>query len=195
MERGLGRRQQGRALTLFDDDAASVDQDETGTATGKLGSAPRVDRVENHAPGRLVGHGRDTLGDDLRVPARGGEDFSRLQCPSDDAQTRQATKSTGENEGNPYPPASASSHHLVPAALTSRSAILTAAGIWSCYRNRNAGALWSPLERTRLLPRHNLIQPLVDVAGVNAARGEVITGKNALQERNVGLHTLDDESL
>src|SRR5688572_19562649 len=134
MKRRLGRRQQGGALALFDVDAAGVDQDETGASGGELGSAAWIDRVENHAPRRLVGHGGDTLGDDLRVPAGGGEDLPGLQRPSHETETGKATQSTGENEGDPHPPASASSHHMIPAALMARSAILTAAGIRSSYR-------------------------------------------------------------
>jgi hypothetical protein len=83
--------------------------------------------VENHAPRRLVGHGGNTLGDDLRVPAGGRENLPGLQGLSDETQSREAAKSTGENEGDPHRPGSASSHDMIP-ALTSRSAILTAAG-------------------------------------------------------------------
>jgi hypothetical protein len=115
-------------LTLFDGDTTGVDQDKTWAARGQLGSSPWIDRVENHAPRRLVRHGRDALGDDLRVSTGGGEDLPRLQRPSDEAQTGKTAKSTGENEGDPDPPTSASSHDMVP-ALKSRSAILTAAGI------------------------------------------------------------------
>ena len=66
-----------------------------------------------------------------------GRDLPGLQCPSDETQSRKAAKGTGENEGDPHPPASASSHHMIPAALKTRSAILRMAGIRSCYRNRD----------------------------------------------------------
>src|SRR5215204_7073656 len=135
MKRRLGRREQGGAPVLFDGDATRVDEDKSWSASGKLSGGPRVDRVENDAPRCLVRQGRDTLGDDLRVPARGGEDLPGLERLSDDAQTRQAAQSTGENKGDPYPPALASSHGIVPAALTSWSAVLTAPGIRTCYRN------------------------------------------------------------
>jgi hypothetical protein len=43
-----------------------------------------MDRTENHAPNRLIGHRRDTLSNDLRVPASGGENLPGLQCSSDE---------------------------------------------------------------------------------------------------------------
>jgi hypothetical protein len=67
-----------------------------------------------------------------------------LEGPSDETQIREAAKSTSENEGDPRRPTSASSHDMIP-ALKSRSAILRAAGIRSCYRNGTAEALQSPL--------------------------------------------------
>src|SRR5215213_1589728 len=153
MKRRLGRREQGGAPVLFDGNATSVDEDKSWSTGGKLGSGPRVDRVKNDAPSCLVRQSCDTLGDDLRVPAGGGEDLSGLERPSDDAQTRQTANRTGENEGNPYPPALASSHGMFPAALTSKSAVLTTAGTRSCYRNRNAEGLSSRLFFTGTAPR------------------------------------------
>src|ERR671912_234995 len=38
---------------------------------------------------------------------------------------------------------------------------------------------------------HDLVQPLVDVARVNAAGGEVAAGDDALQEWDISLHSLD----
>jgi hypothetical protein len=74
--------------------------------------------MEDYAPHGLAGYCGNTLRDDLRMPARGREDFIRLKCPRGDAQPGKTGKSHDENERNQRPPASSSSHHIVPGALT-----------------------------------------------------------------------------
>ena len=78
------------------------------------------------------------------------------------------------------------------------------AGIDHATATEPAEALLSPLKtatervsriKVGALPCHDLTQPLVDVARVDVARREVLARQDALQERDIVLHTLDGDSL